>query len=100
MTWLVAMQSHNPCAVDDDSCEQRLLPHAEAKMQHIGQNLELLFGNDISQDLHRFWKVAADRQTLHQLYTNRQHEDVRYFMSAITDCLSVRTSELRSSMPM
>ncbi len=87
------MQTHNPCAVDDDSCEQRLLPHADAKMQHIEQNLELLFGSEISQDLQRFWKVAADKQTLHQLYTNRQHEDVRHFMSAVTDCLSVRARD-------
>ncbi len=90
MTWLVAMQTHNPCAVDEDSCEQRLLPHAEAKMHHIEQNLEKLFGTDISQDLQRFWNVAADKQTLQRLYSNRQHEDVRQFMNAITDCLSVR----------
>jgi hypothetical protein len=89
VTWLVAMQTHNSCAADDDICEHRLLPHADAKMQHIEQNLEALFGHDISQDLQRFWKVAADKQTLHRLYTNRQHEDVRHFMSAITDCLSV-----------
>ena len=82
------MQTHC-CVVDDDTCEQKLLPHAEAKLQHIEQNLKALFGHDISQDLQRFWKVAADKQTLHRLYTNRQHEDVRYFMSAITDCLSV-----------
>jgi hypothetical protein len=93
VSWLVAMQTHNPCAVDDDSCEQRLLPHADSKMQHIEQNLEQLFGSEISQDLQRFWKVAADKQTLHQLYTNRQHEDVRHFMSAVTDCLSVRACD-------
>ena len=93
MSWLVAMQSHNVCAVDDDSCEQRLLPHAESKMQHIEQNLEMLFGTGISQDLHQFWSVAADKQTLHQLYTNRQHEDVRNFMSAVTGCLSVSRCE-------
>jgi hypothetical protein len=84
------MQTHNSCMVDEDSCEQRLLPHAEAKMQHIEQNLEKLFGTDISQDLQRFWNVAADKQTLQRLYSNRQHEDVRQFMTAITDCLSVR----------
>ena len=91
MTWLVAMQTHNPCAVDDD-CEHQLLPHAGAKLQHIQQNLEMLFGSDISQDLQRFWNVAADKQTLQRLYSNRQHEDVRRFMSAMTDCLSVRAS--------
>ena len=90
MTWLVAMQTHHPCIVDEDSCEHRLLPHAEAKMQHIEQNLEKVFGSDFSQDLQRFWNVAADKQTLQQLYSNRQHEDVRQFMAAITDCLSVR----------
>ena len=91
MTWLVAMQTHNPCAVEDD-CEHQLLPHAGAKLQHIQQNLEMLFGSDISQDLQRFWNVAADKQTLQRLYSNRQHEDVRRFMSAMTDCLSVRAS--------
>jgi RPA family protein len=90
VTWLVAMQSHNSCTVDDDNCEQRLLPLAEAKMQHIKSNLEMMFGSDISQDLQRFWSVATDKQTLHRLYKNRQHEDVRRFMSAVTDCLSVR----------
>jgi hypothetical protein len=83
------MQTHNPCIVDEDSCEHRLLPHAEAKMQHIEQNLEKVFGSDFSQDFQRFWNVAADKQTLQRLYSNRQHEDVRQFMAAITDCLSV-----------
>ena len=85
------MQTHNPCAVDGD-CEHQLLPHAHAKLLHIQQNLETLFGSDISQDLQRFWNVAADKQTLQRLYSNRQHEDVRRFMSAMTDCLSVRNA--------